>query len=70
MIGHPIVLQHAFVSGGFTCQSDYSRRHAIETAQMASMGLLTTELPNGNFSNIWRITSRGLDRLTSGHYYS
>lgn len=67
--GHPHlnsvqeVLVEAFTTGGFTTSSDYARANSAVVAQAASLGLLTTKLPDGSFSNRWRLARKGHTQL-------
>lgn len=48
---------------GFTVQSQFFRDNAITVALAASMGLITTLLPNSSYGSTWRITPKGLIEL-------
>lgn len=57
------VLRYSYEVGGFTTRSDYSRANADAVASCACQGLITTEVPREGFGNIWRVTSRGIEKL-------
>lgn len=44
---------------GIAVQSNRARYRGQEIAAAASMGLLTTEEPDGSFGRVWRPTSAG-----------
>ena len=47
----------------FTTKSDMARAAADVVGLCASEGLLSTMLPNGNFTNVWMITQDGMSWL-------
>lgn len=49
----------------FTIQSDFARSHADVVGVAASLGFLTTILPDGTPTREWRVTPRGLRFLLS-----
>lgn len=51
------------IQGGFTTRSDYARTSAESIAKAAVLGLITTQLPDGSFGNVWRLTVAGLEVL-------
>jgi hypothetical protein len=48
--------------GRLTIQSDWARRCATEVSAAASLGLITTETPEG-FGRVWYVTGKGIDWL-------
>lgn len=57
------LLEHTYLSGGFTTRSDMARLNAELVAEAATKGLLTTETPRDGFLSVWRLTAEGLDVL-------
>lgn len=53
------VLLTAYLSG-FSTKSNLAREQATHVACAASLGLITTAMPDGRFGNIWRITPKGI----------
>jgi hypothetical protein len=45
---------------GFSTKSNLAREQATHVACAASLGLITTALPDGKFGNIWRVTPKGI----------
>lgn len=54
------VLIAAYLNG-FSTKSNMARKQATHVACAASLGLITTALPDGTFGNIWRVTPRGIE---------
>ena len=40
-------------------QADWARKCAVEVAAAASLGLITTETPEG-FGRVWHVTAKGI----------
>lgn len=53
------VLVVAYLNG-FSTKSNLAREQATHVACAASLGLITTALPDGKFGNIWRVTPKGI----------
>jgi hypothetical protein len=53
---------------GFSTKSDFARAHANHVACAASLGLISTALPDGNFGNRWRTTETGLKVLFDRYF--
>jgi hypothetical protein len=62
------VLYRAF-DGGFSTKSDFARAKANHVACAASLGLITTALPDQSFSNQWRTTEAGIKVLFEQYFY-
>lgn len=60
------VLHRAHVLG-FKCKSDFARTHAPYVGFAASMGYITTQLPDGRWGDTWHITVKGLSALNTAH---
>jgi hypothetical protein len=60
-----IVLETAFLSGGFTTRSDFARENAEMVAQLAQRGFLTTDTPRDGYGNVWRLTPDGVEIVFS-----
>lgn len=56
------VLHRAFVQP-FSIQSNYAREKAQEVAELASRGLITTQLWTGEYGKHWRVSRAGLALL-------
>lgn len=56
------VLSVAYLKG-ITLQSNYYRIHSHQVARAASLGLISTILPNLQFGGTWRPTAAGLIHL-------
>lgn len=54
------VIQRAKVRP-FTTKSDFAREWANPIALCACEGLITTQLNEGTYTNVWMVTSDGLD---------
>lgn len=61
-----IVLQRAYVKP-FTVQSNYARERAVEVAELASRGLITTHVGDGIYSKHWRVSPAGRALLEHQH---
>lgn len=59
-------LQRAYIQP-FTVQSNYARERALEVAELASRGLITTHVGNGIYSKHWRVTPAGRALLEYQH---
>lgn len=53
-----IVLQRCYIEP-FTVQSNYARTNALQVAELASRGLITTHAGHGVYSKHWRVTPAG-----------
>lgn len=53
-----VVLQRCYIQP-FTVQSNYARERAIEVAELASRGLITTHVGQGMYSKHWRVSPAG-----------
>ena len=51
---------------GFSTKSNLAREQATHVACAASLGLITTALPDGTFGNVWRITPKGISVFYEG----
>lgn len=61
--GALVATQEAYLSP-YTTKSDYARGHANSVALAASLGWITTVLPDSlAYTNTWRVTPKGLARL-------
>jgi hypothetical protein len=60
------VLQRAYVQP-FTVQSNYARERAVEVAELASRGLITTHVGDGMYSKHWRVSQAGRALLEHHH---
>ena len=47
----------------FTTKSDFARMAANEIGVCASEGLITTQVGEGRYSNVWMITADGLEQM-------
>ena len=47
--------------GGIRVSSNSARREATALAQLASMGLITTQTAHGEFGSVWHVTPAGLE---------
>ena len=47
----------------FTTKSDFARMAANEIGVCASEGLITTQVGEGRYSNVWMITVEGLEQM-------
>jgi len=56
------VLHRAYIQP-FSLQSDYAREHAFEVAELASRGLITTQVWADQYGKHWRVTQAGLALL-------
>lgn len=56
------VLHRAYMQP-FSLQSDYAREHAFEVGELASRGLITTQLWTGQYGKHWRVSRAGLALL-------
>lgn len=56
------VLKRAFMFP-FKLQSDYARENAVEVAALASAGYLTSFVGPREYSNKWRVTAIGIEKL-------
>lgn len=57
-----VVLQSARMKP-FTTKSDFARIAANEVAICASEGLISTAVKPGTYSNVWMITSEGMEQM-------
>lgn len=57
-----LVLQRSRVQP-FTTKSDFARMAANEVGVCASEGLITTQVGEGRYSNVWMITAEGLKQM-------
>lgn len=56
------VLHRAYIQP-FSLQSDYAREHAHAVAELASRGLITTQLWADQYGKHWRVSKAGLALL-------
>lgn len=56
------VLQRCYMEP-FTVQSNYARKNALQVAELASRGLITTHVGHGLYSKHWRVTPAGRSLL-------
>lgn len=56
------VLHRAYAKP-FTLQSDYARAHAHAVAELASRGLITTQVWADQYGKHWRVSPAGLALL-------
>lgn len=47
----------------FTTKSDFARIAANEIGVCASEGLITTQVGEGRYSNVWMITAEGMEQM-------
>lgn len=47
----------------FTVQSNYARSRALQVAELASRGLISTHVGFGTYSKHWRVTPAGRSLL-------
>ena len=59
------VVDHVYLKGGVSIQSDWSRLNALAVSAAASLGLITTESSEG-FGRVWRVTFKGIVYLETG----
>ena len=57
------LLEHTYLTGGFTTRSDYARTNAETIAQAACRGYLTIDTPRDGWGCVWRLTVSGHWRL-------
>ena len=62
------LLEHTFLTGGFTTRSDYARTNAETIAQAACRGYLTTDTPRDGWGCVWRLTVNGSILLERSAY--
>ena len=53
-----VVLQRCYMKP-FTLQSEFARTHSLCVAELASRGLITTQVATEDYGNIWRVTAAG-----------
>ena len=53
-----IVLQRCYIQP-FTLQSEYAREHSQSVAELASRGLITTQVATDDYGKVWRVTAAG-----------
>jgi hypothetical protein len=56
------VLHRAYMQP-FSTQSNYARQYAVEVAELASRGLLTTQIWRHQYGKHWRVSAAGLALL-------
>lgn len=59
---------YAGFHGGFSTKSNIAREQATHVACAASLGLISTALPDGQFSNVWRTTKLGIEVLFDQYF--
>lgn len=60
------VLQRCYMQP-FTVQSNYARERAVEVAELASRGLITTQVGTNAYSKHWRVSPAGRALLEHEH---
>lgn len=53
-----ILLQRCYMEP-FKLQSDIARKNAMEVAELASRGLITSQVSTEDYGNKWRVTAAG-----------
>jgi hypothetical protein len=57
------ILEYAYLNGGFTTRSDFTRANTEMVAKLACLGFLTTVTPRDGYGSVWRLTVQGLTTL-------
>ena len=58
-----IAILHRAYMQPFSIQSNYARTHYKDVAELASRGLITTQLWSNQFGKHWRVSKVGLSLL-------
>lgn len=53
------LLEHTYLTGGFTTRSNYARDNTETIAQAACQGYLTIDTPRDGWGCVWRLTVNG-----------
>lgn len=57
------LLEHMFLTGGFTTRCDLARDNAELVAYAAQRGLITTLTPKDGYGRVWRLSHSGMERI-------